>query len=254
MRQQLQDFSRKAGLVTGAGSGIGRATAIALAERGAKVLVCDIDQHGASRTVEQIRAFGGIAEAVCGDVADRQYAARIANDVIARFGSLDFAHNNAGIETSLALTADTDPDDFARAIAINLSGVWLCMRAQLQKMVGAGKGSIVNTSSVAGLTGVPGASSYCAAKHAVIGITKTAAAEYAAAGIRVNAICPGLTRSGMTERLFQKNPGLEQAMLPPMKRMGEPAEIADAVAFLLSDAAAYLTGQAVTVDGGATAS
>lgn len=247
------DFTGKAGLVTGAGSGIGRASALALAQSGAKVLVCDIDEAGAAETVALIRADGGTAAAVCGDVSQAEYADTIVRETIERFGTLDFAHNNAGIEGQIAPTADADLADFQRNLAVNLTGVWLCMRAEIQEMARAGKGSIVNTSSVAGLTAVPGAASYGAAKHGVIGVTKTAAVEYAEQGIRVNAICPGLTRSGITQRLIETAPELIEAVLPPMKRMAEPDEIAGAVVFLLSDAASYLSGQAIAIDGAATA-
>ena len=247
------DFTGKAGLVTGAGSGIGRASALALAQSGAKVLVCDINEAGAAETVALIRADGGTAAAVCGDVSQAEYADTIVRETIERFGTLDFAHNNAGIEGQIAPTADADLADFQRNLAVNLTGVWLCMRAEIQEMARAGKGSIVNTSSVAGLTAVPGAASYGAAKHGVIGVTKTAAVEYAEQGIRVNAICPGLTRSGITQRLIETAPDLIESVLPPMKRMAEPDEIAGTVVFLLSDAASYLSGQAIAIDGAATA-
>ena len=247
------DFTGKAGLVTGAGSGIGRASAMALAQSGAKVLVCDINEEGAVQTVEQINATGGTAAILCGDVSAPDYADAMVREVISRFGALDFAHNNAGVESQIAPTAEGDLDDFQRSLAINLTGVWLCMRAQLRQMAEAGRGSIVNTSSVAGLTGVSGAASYSASKHGVLGLTKTAAIEYAELGIRVNAICPGLTRSGMTQRLLETAPELIDSVLPPMKRMAEPDEIAGAVVFLLSDAASFLSGQAIAVDGAATA-
>lgn len=247
------DFTGQAGLVTGAGSGIGRASAIALAQNGAKVLVCDINEAGAAETVELIIADGGTAAALCGDVSQSDYADSIVKETIARFGSLDFAHNNAGIEGQIARTAEADLIDFQRSLAVNLTGVWLCMRAEIREMVRNGKGSIVNTSSVAGLTAVPGAAAYGAAKHGVIGLTKTAAVEYAEQGIRVNAICPGLTRSGITKRLIETAPELIEALLPPMKRLAEPDEIAGTVVFLLSDAATYLSGQAIAIDGAATA-
>lgn len=247
------DFTGRAGLVTGAGSGIGRASALALAQSGAKVLVCDINEAGATETVDLIIADGGTAAALCGDVSQAEYADAIVKETIGRFGSLDFAHNNAGVEGALAPTGEADLEDFQRGLSINLTGVWLCMRAELREMARNGQGSIVNTSSVAGLTAVPGCGSYGAAKHGVIGLTKTAAVEYAEQGVRVNAICPGLTRSGITKRLIENAPDLIEALLPPMKRLAEPEEIAGTVVFLLSDAATYLTGQAIAIDGAATA-
>jgi NAD(P)-dependent dehydrogenase (short-subunit alcohol dehydrogenase family) len=246
-------FWGKSGLVTGAGSGIGRATAISLAAAGAEVIVCDINREAAEETSASISLAGGAAQCVCGDVSSSDFASHLVAETIRHFGKLDFAHNNAGIETPIAVTGEADEGDFDRAVAVNLKGVWLCMRAELREMARLGKGSIVNTASVGGLVGVPGAGVYSATKHGVIGLSKTAAVEYARQGVRVNAICPGLTRSGMTDRLLKAAPNLIQSVMPPMQRLAEPEEIAQAVLFLLSDEASYLTGQAMAVDGAATA-
>ena len=243
----------KAAIVTGAGSGIGRASACALAAAGASVIVSDIAEASAVQTVELIRSAGGVAEAYCGDVTDATFADNLVQASLDAFGRLDVAHNNAGIESALAPIAEANETDFDRVIAVNLKGVWLCMRAQLRHMVTQRSGAIVNTASVGGLLAVPGNAAYSAAKHGVVGLSKTAAVEYAEYGIRVNALCPGVTRSGMTDRLFAASPELMQSIMPPMRRMAEAAEIAGTAVFLLSDQASYFSGQAVAVDGAATA-
>jgi len=217
------------------------------------VMVSDIVQSSAAETVELIHAAGGTAQAHCGDVSRSGFAEELVQATLEAFGMCDFAHNNAGIESPIALLTDATEVDFDRSIAVNLKGVWLAMRAQLRQMVAQGRGAIVNTASVGGLVAVPGSAVYSAAKHGVIGLSKTAAVEFAQAGIRVNAICPGLTRSGMTDRLFGAAPEMMQSIMPPMGRMAEPSEIAGTVVFLLSDHATYLSGQAIAVDGAATA-
>lgn len=243
----------KVAIVTGAGSGIGRASACALAQAGASVMVADIDADSAAGTVEQIRKGGGTAEQCCGDVASAEFADRLVRDTLMAFGRLDLAHNNAGIVGAIAPIAEAAEDDFDRSISVNLKGVWLCMRAQLRHMAEQGSGAIVNTASVGGLVAVPGNAAYSAAKHGVIGLSKTAAIEYSQHGIRVNALCPGLTRSGMTERLAKAAPELLKSIMPPMGRIAEPDEIAGTVVFLLSDQASYISGLAAAVDGAATA-
>lgn len=243
----------KAAIVTGGGSGIGRASACAIAQAGGQVMVSDIAEQTALETVRIIRAAGGIAQTCCGDVTRSDFADRLVEETVAAFGRVDIAHNNAGIESALAPIGDAKEDDFDRVIAVNLKGVWLCMRAQVRQMLAQGQGAIVNTASVGGLVGVPGNAAYSAAKHGVVGLSKSVAVEYANAGIRVNALCPGLTKSGMTDRLFAASPDLMQAIMPPMQRMADPAEIAATAVFLLSDQASYFSGQAVAVDGGATA-
>lgn len=248
----MQMLEGKAVIVTGAGSGIGRASARAVAEAGGRVMVSDINPASALETAEMIRSNGGSAEVYCGDVARSGFADELVLETVKAFGRLDAAHNNAGIESAISLLSDADEADFDRVINVNLKGVWLAMRAQLRHMVPQKHGAIVNTASVGGLVAVPGNAAYSAAKHGVVGLSKTAAVEFAQAGIRVNAICPGLTRSGMTERLFNEAPDLMQSIMPPMGRMADPAEIAATVVFLLSDRASYLSGQTVAVDGAAT--
>ncbi|CAM8664993.1 glucose 1-dehydrogenase [Sphingobium sp.] len=249
----MDALANKAAIVTGAGSGIGRASACAMARSGAHVMVSDIDEWSAMETVQIIRDAGGIAQACCGDVTQAEFAERLVAATIAAFGTLDIAHNNAGVEAAMAPVGDALEADFDRVIAVNLKGVWLCMRAQIRQMSVRGKGAIVNTASVGGLVGVPGNAAYSAAKHGVVGLSKSAAVEYATAGIRINALCPGLTRSGMTDRVFAARPELKQQIMPPMQRLADPAEIAATVVFLLSDVASYMTGQAIAVDGAATA-
>lgn len=243
----------KAAIVTGGGSGIGRASACAIAQAGGQVMVSDIAEQTALETVRIIRAAGGIAQTCCGDVTRSDFADHLVEETVAAFGRVDIAHNNAGIESALAPIGEAKEDDFDRVIAVNLKGVWLCMRAQVRQMLAQGQGAIVNTASVGGLVGVPGNAAYSAAKHGIVGLSKSVAVEYANAGIRVNALCPGLTKSGMTDRLFAAAPDLIQAIMPPMQRMADPAEIAATAVFLLSDQASYFSGQAVAVDGAATA-
>jgi NAD(P)-dependent dehydrogenase (short-subunit alcohol dehydrogenase family) len=240
-------------LVTGSGAGIGRASAIAFGAAGAQVIVSDVDASGGMETVELITSSGGLATFIACDVGQSQAVEDLVGRIVAKFGRLDYAHNNAGVESAVAPTAEADEADFDRGLLVNLKGVWLCMRAEIRQMLKNGGGAIVNTSSVGGLTAVPGAAVYSAAKHGVIGLTRTAAVEYAKRGIRVNAICPGLTKTRMTDRLLQLDASLIASVMPPMARMATTSEIAGVVVFMCSDAASYLTGQALAVDGGSTA-
>jgi NAD(P)-dependent dehydrogenase (short-subunit alcohol dehydrogenase family) len=243
----------KVALVTGAGSGIGRATAMAFAAAGARVVVSDIDEEGGNQTVAAIQAAGHEAVFIVSDVSNSKSVETLIEESVRRFGRLDCAHNNAGVESAIAHIAEATEADWERTIAVNLKGVWLCMRAELRQMIKQGYGVIVNTASVGGLTGVPGNAAYSAAKHGVVGLSRTAALEYATAGIRVNAICPGLTRSGMTDRLIKAAPDLIRSVMPPMQRIAEPHEIAAVVVFVCSDEASFISGQAIAVDGAATA-
>lgn len=253
MTQTSFTLNEKVALVTGAGSGIGRASAIALAEAGAKVVVSDINQVTGQETVQAIIANGGLANFIHCNVVDSKSVNDLIAETVKLYGRLDIAHNNAGAEAPLALTADSLEDDWDKSIAVNLKSVWLCMRAEISQMLTQGGGVIVNTSSQGGLTGVPANASYSAAKHGVIGLTKTAAVEYATRGIRVNALCPGFTHTPMTDRLLAIAPQTMGAIMPPINRAAEPDEMAGLVVFLCSSAASYLTGQAIAVDGAGTA-
>lgn len=251
-----QSYETRVALVTGGGGGIGQTTAIAFAAAGAAVVVADRDAQAGTRVAEEIVSRGGRAAFVQVDVAKAAEVERMVAFAVERFGRLDVAFNNAGIELENKATADCDEDTFDRIVDVNLKGVWLCMKYELAQLLRqGGGGAIVNTSSVAGLVGAPYMPAYCASKHAVIGLTKAAAAEYGRHRIRVNAVCPGVINTPMMERAFEadprRRPQMERVHL--LKRVGEPREIADAVLWLCSDAASFVTGHAMAVDGGLTA-
>src|SRR6201984_3575037 len=239
----------KFALITGGGGGIGRATALAL-----RVAVADLMTEAAGETVALVNAAGGQAISLSGDVTrDAEVRAMIAA-VVDTYGRLDCAFNNAGIagwqvDAAGKKTADWSEEAFDRMIAVNLKGVWLCMRHELPQMQAQGGGVIVNTASIAGLAGLPTSSAYVAAKHGVLGLTKTAALEYAEANIRVNAVCPGFIKTRMTEDTMRRR-GEEILRLVPVHRMGGPEEIAEMVVWLSSERASYVTGAAYNVDGG----
>jgi NAD(P)-dependent dehydrogenase (short-subunit alcohol dehydrogenase family) len=244
----------KAALITGAGGGIGRAASLAFAREGARVAVADIVAAAAQETVARINAAGGQAIALTGEVASDAAVKAMVAAAVAAYGRLDCAFNNAGIagwhvEASGQKTAEWSEAAFDRMIAVNLKGVWLCMKHEIPQMLAQGGGAIVNTASIAGLAGLPTSSAYVAAKHGVVGLTKTAAVEYAEAGIRVNAVCPGYIRTPMTAPTMAHR---AEAILAqtPARRMGNPEEIAEMVVWLASDRASYVTGAAYNVDGG----
>jgi NAD(P)-dependent dehydrogenase (short-subunit alcohol dehydrogenase family) len=242
----------KAALVTGAGSGIGRAAALAFAREGANVVVSDIIAAGASETLRLIEEAGGKGTFIQGDVsvaADAQAIVRAAEE---NYGRLDFAFNNAGIEGDQAPTAECTEDNWDRVLTVNLKGIWLCMKYEIPVMLRHGKGAIVNTASVAGLVGFQNIVAYNASKGGVIQLTKTAALEYATQGIRVNAVCPGVIRTPMVERFIGGSAEAEAQFvaMEPVGRMGLPQEIAESVVWLCSDAASFVTGHAMVVDGG----
>ncbi len=244
----------KTAVVTGGGGGIGRATALAFAREGARVAVADYAADTAAETVAMINTAGGQAITLTGDVTRERDVKTMLDDTIVAFGRLDCAFNNAGIapyqvEASGKKTAEWTETAFDRMIAVNLKGVWLCMRAEIRQMLTQGGGAIVNTASIAGLIGLVTSSAYVAAKHGVIGLTKTAALEYAEAGIRVNAVCPGFIETRMTEETMRRRGEAILAQIP-VKRMGLPEEIAEMVVWLCSDRASYVTGAAYNVDGG----
>ncbi|HET6606151.1 MAG TPA: glucose 1-dehydrogenase [Rhodopila sp.] len=247
----------KVALVTGGGNGIGQAAAIAFAREGALVAVADLEAEAASATVAQVNQAGGQAIALSGDVTDAARVQEMVNAVMSAYGRLDCAFNNAGIAPyqvkSLAqLTHQWSEESFDRMIEVNLKSVWLCMKYELPAIQAAGGGAIVNTASIAGLVGLKGSTAYVAAKHAVIGLTKTAAMEYAEQKIRVNAVCPGFITTRMT-KLAKQQRGDAIVARTPLGRFGEPSEIAEAVVWLCSDRASFVNGAAYEVDGGYTA-
>jgi NAD(P)-dependent dehydrogenase (short-subunit alcohol dehydrogenase family) len=244
----------KSALITGGGGGIGRAAALAFAREGARVAVADLMAEAARATVAQVNAAGGQAISLSGDVSRDADVRAMIDAVVGTYGRLDCAFNNAGIagwqvDAILKKTAEWSEEAFDRMIAVNLKGVWLCMRHELPQMQAQGGGAIVNTASIAGLVGLPNSSAYVAAKHGVVGLTKTAALEYAEANIRVNAVCPGYIRTPMTEPSMQLR-GAAILAQTPLKRMGNPEEIAEMVAWLCSERASYVSGAAYNVDGG----
>jgi len=245
----------KVALITGGASGIGEATALVFAREGAKVVVADVSGDGAETTARKIKEMGGEAISVAADISKASEVDAMVRRAVEAYGRLDCAFNNAGIEGQVAPTAECTEDNWLRVIAINLTGVWLCMKYEIAQMLKQGGGSIVNTSSGAGLVAIPGGPAYGAAKHGVAGLTKTAAVEYAKSGIRVNAVCPGFIRTPMVERLLDKGVYAETDAIDwqPMGRMGRPEEIAEAVAWLCSDAASFVTGLPMPVDGGGVA-
>ena len=246
----------KVALVTGASSGIGRAAAITFAREGAKVIVADVVEAAGHETVKLIKESGGEAVFAPGDVSRAVDAEALVAAAVKQFGRLDCAYNNAGISGKVARTADETEEGFDRIIAINLRGVWLCMKYEIiQMMKQESGGAIVNTASAAGLIGSHGMPAYTASKHGVIGLTKTAALEYARHKIRVNAVCPGVIDTPMVGGMVSSHPRLKDILVgtEPMARMGKPTEIAEAVTWLLSDYASFVTGCAMPVDGALTA-
>lgn len=247
-------FEGRVALVTGSGSGIGRASALAFAQSGAKVAVCDIDRDSADETVAAIADIGGTAMAFTADVTRPAEVSELVEAVESRLGRLDLAHNNAGIAGPSAKIARYPEEDFVRVVTLDLAAVFYCMKYEIQAMLRNGGGAIVNTASYAGIVGIPRLAGYVAAKHGVVGLTKTAALEYAKEGIRVNCVCPGSTRTALTEEYIRRQPGLEEALagVTPLQRLAETEEIARAVIWLCSDAASFVIGHALPVDGGAT--
>ena len=245
------DYTGKAVLVTGAGSGMGRDSATAFADAGARVAVLDIDAAAGRTTVEQIEASGGEAIFVEVDVADDAAVHRAVDTVVDRFGRLDVAHNNAGAEGQHGFMLEQDPASWRRTLDVNLSSVFYCMQAEIPHMLASGGGSIINTASAAGLIGAYGLTPYVAAKHGVIGLTKAAANEYSERGIRINALCPGPIEtpfissfpSSWTDRLLSA---------VPIRRLGRTDEISQAVLWLGSEASSYVVGHSLSVDGGVT--
>ena len=275
----MHGISGKTAVVTGAGSGIGRASARRFAAEGANVVVADIDEEGGHETVQRIEDDGGEATFVRVDVSDTESVEAMVDTAVERYGGLDFAHNNAGILTGFADVAALDEDDWDRIIDINLKGVWACLKAEIPVIEQGDGGAIVNTASEAGLVGMGGLSSYAASKHGVVGLTKSAALEYADRGVRINAIAPGPTETniqsgmlggnGSSSLLGRIRMAIEMVKLAvrtlrsgidtdamrdvPMDRIAAPEEMAGATVFLCSSDASYITGHTLPIDGGQAA-
>lgn len=247
-------FAGRVALVTGAASGIGRGTALAFARAGAQLVLADIDADAGSALAAEIEAAGGSALFVRTDVADSQQVDHMIAAAVARFGRIDCAFNNAGIEEEHLKLAESEEALYDRMMAINVKGVWLCMRRQIAQMLVQGGGAIVNTASVAGLVGAPRHAIYAASKHAVVGLTKSAAVEYGKKGIRINSVCPGVIRTPMLERALARDPNWESSLvaLHPIGRLGEVPDVAAAVLWLCSEESAFLCGHQLVVDGGMT--
>ncbi len=248
------NFDGKVALVTGAASGMGLATARAFAAAGAAVVLADVKEASVRAAAEELVANGHRAIGVVCDVSDDAQVAAMVERTVAEFGRLDAAFNNAGVMAAIAPTADSTREEWERVIGINLRGVWSCMKYELPQMLRQGSGAIVNCSSVGGFTGNPGIGSYIASKHGVIGLTRTAALEYAAQGIRVNAVCPGAVDTQIARDVVGGNEKAYQDMVRqiPIGRIGRPEEIASTVLWLCSPGAGYVVGHALVVDGGGT--
>jgi NAD(P)-dependent dehydrogenase (short-subunit alcohol dehydrogenase family) len=243
-------FKNKVAIVTGGSFGIGRAAAVAFAKKGVKVAVVDWIEH--NETVDLIKKEGAEAIFIKCDVSNTSDVKAMVEKTVNAFGRLDFAFNNAGIEGMTAITQDCTEENWDKTLGVNLKSIWLCMKNQIPEMQKQGKGVIINCASIAGLVGFPGLPAYVASKHGVIGLTKTAALECAKSGIRVNAVCPGAIKTPMIDRLTGKKKEAEDqfAALEPIGRLGEPEEVANAVLWMCSDEASFVTGHAMAVDGG----
>jgi NAD(P)-dependent dehydrogenase (short-subunit alcohol dehydrogenase family) len=247
-------FDNKVALVTGAGSGMGLATAKAFAAAGASVVLADSNEESVRTAAEDLVAAGHKALAICCDVADERQVAAMVEQAVSTFGRLDAAFNNAGVQSPIAETADASGEEFDRVNGINLRGVWNCMRYELLQMRAQGSGAIVNNSSIGGLVGIAGRGVYHASKHGVLGLTKSAALEYASRGIRVNAVCPGTIETPMVTDMLASEPEAMKEIMKdmPIGRLGRPEEIASAVLWLCSPGAGFVIGHALVVDGGYT--
>jgi NAD(P)-dependent dehydrogenase (short-subunit alcohol dehydrogenase family) len=250
----VNPLTGKVAIVTGGSAGIGRATALMLASKGAAVVVADVAETGGCETVRTIEAAGGTASFIRTDVSSETDVRRMVEHTVRLYGQLDYAFNNAGIEGESAPTADCTEQNWDRVIDVNLKGAWLCMKHEIPEVLKTG-GSIVNCASVAGLVGFPGIPAYTASKHGMVGLTKSAALEYATMGIRINAVCPGVIDTEMIDRFVHGDAEVEKGLeaMEPVGRMGRPEEIAGTVLYLFSPESSFVTGQAIAVDGGLVA-
>jgi NAD(P)-dependent dehydrogenase (short-subunit alcohol dehydrogenase family) len=251
----MKRFEGKVALITGGGSGIGRATSLAFANEGAKVVIDDINVAGGEETLRMIRSTGGEAIFFRADVSKAAEVEAMVQKTIEMYGRLDCAYNNAGVGEPLKRIHKTSEDNWDRVMATNLKGVYLCMKYEIPHMLKQGKGAIVNTSSLAGLKGLSGQAAYVASKHGVVGLTKSAAIEYATLGIRINAICPGVINTPLIAPNMKDRPHVEKGYIDmePIGRLGKPEEIASAVLWLCSDEASFAIGSILSVDGGVVA-
>lgn len=241
------DFSGKVALVTGGGSGIGRAICLAFANAGAITIVCDQNRDAGKETLDMIRQGKGVAEFFKVDISREEEVAAMVSFTVANFGRLDMACNNAGIACGEKPVVDFTADEWERVMDVNVKGTWLCMKYEIPELLKQSRGSIVNTASTAGLLGAPFLAPYFASKHAVLGLTKSSALEYARSGLRINAVCPGTTRTPILEAAPTLVADLSRFI--PMGRMAEPEEIASAVLWLSSPLASYVTGHSLVADG-----
>jgi len=251
----MANYNDKVVLVTGGASGIGRAAALAFGREGAKVLVSDFAEAGGQETVRMIRESSGEATFVRADVTQWDEVAALVGATVDAYQRLDFALNSAGVQGVRARTADYPEDEWQHVIDVNLNSVWYCMKFELDQMMKQGYGVIVNLASVAGVVGFPSHSAYSASKHAVVGLTKSAALEYIRKGIRINAVCPGFTDTPMVQQVREEDPEFTQRLIDriPARRLGTPEEIASAILYLCSDQAGFVTGHTLVMDGGITA-
>jgi len=242
----------KVAVVTGAAMGIGRASAEIFAREGAMVVVADIDEDGGRETVSRVESAGGQASFIHTDVAVKAEVGAMVQHAVDTYGGLDCAHNNAGIAAPMAKLADYPDDGWDRTLAVMLTGVYHCMKAEIPRMLERGGGAIVNTASGVGLVGYPAQAAYTASKHGVLGLTKVAALDYGAQGVRVNAICPGTARTPMVDDAVRRDPSIDAYLktLHPIGRIAEAAEIAEAAVWLCTPAASFVLGVALPVDGG----